>query len=97
MAVAITDNRRLLKGPAVGRKRQPQPPEIRRTLAGRFGARLSALADAARLDADELGSKVGKSGDTIRLYFAGRVVPPLNLWPKLAKAVGVSLRELLPE
>lgn len=81
----------------MGRKRQPQSDDIRKTLAGKFGVRLAALADAADLDADELGSKIGKSGDTIRLYFAGRVVPPLNDWPKLARALGVPVRELLPE
>lgn len=81
----------------MGRKRQPQTPEIRKTLAGKFGARLAALADAAHLDADTLGDKLGKSGDTVRLYYAGRVVPPLNDWPKLAKALNVPLRELLPE
>lgn len=82
----------------VGRKRQPQSAEIRKTLAGKVGARLAALADSAGLDADSLGDKIGKSGDTVRLYFAGKVVPPLNDWPKLAKAVGVpTVRELLPE
>lgn len=86
------------RGRTVGRKRQPQSPEIRKTLAGKFGRRLSELAEAAELDADSLGAKLGKSGDTIRLYFAGKTVPPLNDWPKLAKAVGVdSARELLPE
>lgn len=81
----------------MGRKRQPQPDEIRKTLAGKFGVRLAALAQAADLDADDLGDKIGKSGDTIRLYFAGRVVPPLNDWPKLARALKTPLRELLPE
>ena len=85
------------KRATVGRKRQPQPPEIRRTLAGKFGARLAALADTAGLDADQFGERVGKSGDTVRLYYAGRVVPPLNDWPKLARALNVRVRELLPE
>lgn len=86
------------KGRTVGRKRQPQTPEIRKSLAGKFGVRLAALAEAAGLDADSLGAKLGKSGDTVRLYFAGKTVPPLNDWPKLARAVGVdSPRDLLPE
>lgn len=85
------------KGLPVGRKRQPQTPEIRKTYAGKVGMRLSELADAAGLTADQVGSKLGKSGDTVRLYYAGRVVPPLNDWPKLARILGVSVRELLPE
>jgi ribosome-binding protein aMBF1 (putative translation factor) len=81
----------------VGRKRQPQTPEIRRSLAGKLGARIAALADAAGIDADTLASKIGKTGDTVRLYYSGRVVPPLNDWPKIAKALGLSeVRELLP-
>lgn len=82
----------------MGRKRQPQTPEIRKSLAGKFGARLAALCEAAGFDADELGRKIDKSGDTVRLYFAGKVVPPLNDWPRLAKVLGLpSTRELLPE
>lgn len=82
----------------MGRKRQPQTKEISKTLAGKFGRRLAALAEAAHLDADQLGDKIGKSGDTVRLYFAGKTVPPLNDWPRLARAVGLATtRELLPE
>jgi hypothetical protein len=32
------------KGPTVGRKRKPQTKEVAKTLKGRFGSRLSALA-----------------------------------------------------
>lgn len=94
---AATKMVRSKKGPRVGRKRQPQSPEVRKTLTGKFGARLAALAEAANLDADTLGAKIGKSGDMVRLYYAGRNVPPLNDWPKLAKVLGVSLRDLIPE
>jgi ribosome-binding protein aMBF1 (putative translation factor) len=85
------------KGPKVGRKRQPQSKEVAKSLTGKFGANLAALAEQANLDADTLGDKIGRSGDMVRLYFAGRSVPPLNDWPKIAKALGVTLRELLPE
>jgi ribosome-binding protein aMBF1 (putative translation factor) len=98
MTLMASKTGRLLKGRSVGRQRQPQSPEIRRTLAGKFGARLAALAESAELDADQLGAKIGKTGDMVRLYYAGRSVPPLNDWPKLAKALGLdSTRELLPE
>lgn len=85
------------KGPRVGRKRQPQPKEIARTLAGKFGVRLAGLTEAAGLTADTLGKAINKSGDSVRLYFAGTATPHINDWPKLAKALGVTVRELLPE
>lgn len=97
MAATASKMARSKKVPKVGRKRQPIPKEVSRTLQGKLGARLSSLTDAAGLDADTLGDKIGKTGDMVRLYFAGRSVPPLNDWPKLAKALGVTLRELLPE
>lgn len=97
MAATLDKTRRLLKGRLVGRKRQPQPPEIRRTLAGRFGVRLSYLADGAGLSADELAAKIGKTGDMVRIYYSGRSTPPLDDWPKIARALGVTVRELLPE
>jgi ribosome-binding protein aMBF1 (putative translation factor) len=85
------------KGRTVGRKRQPQPPEIRKTLAGKFGKRLLELAENAGLDANELGAKIGKTPDMVRIYFGGRAVPHLNDWPKIARALGVNIRDLLPE
>ncbi len=98
MRAAIDKMKPSQQGRTVGRKRQPQPKEVRRTPAGKFGARLAALADAANLDADTLGKKIGKSGDTVRVYFAGRAVPHLNDWPKLAKALSLdSIKDLLPD
>lgn len=85
------------KGPRVGRKRQPQSKEISKTLAGKFGARLMLLAEAAQLDPAAFADKIGKSEVSVNLYFAGKVVPPLNDWSKIAKVLGVTVRELLPE
>jgi ribosome-binding protein aMBF1 (putative translation factor) len=80
----------------VGKKRAAMPKDIAKTEAGKFGVRLSELADKANLTADELGAKIGKSGDTVRLYFSGKAVPHLNDWPLVAKALGVSLSALYP-
>ena len=86
------------KGPKVGRKRQPIPKELLKTPSGKFAVRLQGLMEAAGLDAKELGDKIGKSGDSVRLYLTARVVPHIDDWPKLAKAVGLSdYRELLAE
>lgn len=81
----------------MGRKRQPQTPEIRRSLSGKIGARLSLLADSAGLSADEFGKRIGKTGDMVRIYYSGRSTPPVDDWPKIARALGVTVRELLPE
>ena len=97
MTTATSNDRRLSEGRTVGRKRQPQPPEIRKTLAGQLGARLAVLAELRGLSADDLGKRIGKTAATVRLYYSGRVVPPLDDWPKLARALGVTVRELLPE
>lgn len=86
------------KGAArVGRKRKPQSKAISRTPAGKFGARLEALADEANLTASELGKRIGKSEDTIWTYFKGRAVPHIDDWPRIAKALGLAdAGELLP-
>lgn len=82
----------------MGRKRQPIPKALLKTPTGKFAVRLAALADRAGLDADALAKKIGKSGDTVRLYFTARVVPHLDDWPKLASALGLSdYRELLAD
>lgn len=97
MLAETKETGRFSEGRSVGRKRQPQPPEIRRTLTGKLGARLASLADGKGLSADELGKRIGKSAATVRLYYSGRVVPPLDDWPALARALGVTVRDLLPE
>lgn len=83
--------------PAVGRKRQPQSKSIARTYAGRFGARLASLCDGAGVSADELGERIGKSGDMVRRYFGGRSVPPLTDLPSIAKVLQVSVSDLMPD
>ena len=86
------------QGPKVGRKRQPIPKDLLKTPSGKFAVRLAALMEAAGLDADSLGDKIGKSGDSVRLYLTARAVPHLDDWPKLAKAVGLAnYRELLAD
>jgi transcriptional regulator with XRE-family HTH domain len=80
-----------------GRPRQPQAPSVRRTYAGRLGRKLADLADARQITADDLAKAIGKSGDSVRLYFAGQATPHVNDWPRLAAALHVTIRELLPE
>ena len=81
----------------MGRKRQPQDPDIAKELSGRFGVRLRKLAESRDFTAATLAAEIGKTPQVVRLYYAGKVVPALNDWPVIAKALGVKLRELLPQ
>lgn len=81
----------------VGRKRAPQSKEIAKTMAGKFGARLAYLTERSGLTADELATKIGKSSQSVFLYFAGKAVPHIDEWPQIAKALGVTIKDLLPE
>jgi hypothetical protein len=84
------------KGRGMGRRRKEQPPEVRKSFAAKFGARLESLALAAGFDAKKFGGKLGKSDDMIRLYYAGTSVPHINDWPKIARVLGVQVADLLP-
>lgn len=82
----------------MGRKRQPQAKEVRRTLTGRFGAHLEELAVAAGYTTPgQLADALGKTEEAVRHYYRGTRAPKLDEWPRLAKLLGVSVRELLPE
>lgn len=81
----------------VGKKRAAQTKDIAKTMAGRFGARLAELAEKAGLTTEELASRIGKSSQSVLLYYAGKAVPHINEWPAIAKALGVSISDLLPK
>lgn len=81
----------------VGRKRIPQPKDIAKTMAGRFGAHLLQLSENAGLTAEEFAEKIGKSKQTVFGYFSGAASPHINDWPVIAKALGVPVKDLIPE
>lgn len=87
------------EGPKLaGRKRLPQTREIRRTMAGKLGSRLEALAEAKHLSPRQFGDKIGKSEATITAYYRGLRTPHIDDWPAIAKALGLdNIRDLLPE
>ena len=98
MPTAATKLRGSTQGPKVGRKRQPIPKELLKTPSGKFDVRLQGLMESAGMDADTLGKKIGKSGDSVRLYLTARAVPHLDDWPKISKALGLNdYRELLAD
>lgn len=81
-----------------GRKRQPQPKEIRRTPSGKFGARLEQLVNAAGLTTKEFAEKIGKAEASVYFYFSGRSVPHIDDWPQIAKILNLKdARELVPD
>lgn len=82
----------------MGRKRQPQAKDVRKTLTGRVGARLEELAVAAGYSTPaQFADALGKTEEAVRHYYRGTRAPKLDEWPKVAKLLGVSVRELLPE
>jgi hypothetical protein len=86
------------RSPHVGRQRQPQAKEVRNTLTGKMGSRLEQLALSAGYDTpDKFAAAVGKTEEAIRHWYRGTRAPKLDEWPKIAKKLGVSVRELLPE
>lgn len=82
----------------MGRKRQPQAKEVRRTLTGQVGARLEELAIAAGYSTPgQFAEAMNKTEEAVRHYYRGTRAPKLDEWPKIAKLLGVTVRELLPE
>lgn len=84
--------------PRMGRKRRPQTKAIASTTAGKFGARLAYLADSRGITAVELGKKIGKTPEMVRKYYAGKSVPHINDWPRIARALSLRHpRQLFPD
>jgi transcriptional regulator with XRE-family HTH domain len=67
------------------------------TYSGRFAIRLRALRDKTGMSADEFAEKHGFARTTYYGWEIGTSVPPLDSFPKLAEALGVSVRTLMPK
>ena len=81
--------------PKVGRKRTTKPPKTLSPIERKFALRLSELVGDNSVDVAE---RIGVSPDAVRKWCAGRSVPSLDLWPKLAAALKLSdWRDLLPQ
>ena len=82
----------------MGRKREPQPLEVRGTPAGMLGERLFTLVGDANLTPAEFAERIGVTEDAVRKYFRGVQSPVINRWPAIAKAVGLAdAKDLLPK
>lgn len=65
---------------------------------GLFGQHLANLVAQAGLSSSEFADKIGKTADTVTLYFSGRRLPKMRDYRVIAKALGLaSIRELLPD
>jgi len=67
------------------------------TYAGRFAIRLKKLREEAKLSVPALVEKTGIPRTTIYNWESGIRTPPFDTLPKLAEALGVTVRELMPE
>ncbi len=72
------------------------------TYAGRFAARLRALREKTGMTGQQMAEAVTQSGFEVkwRTYHhweCGQTEPPFDALPALAKALGKSIRTLMPE
>lgn len=79
---------------SVGRKRAEPDTS---TYEGRFARRLNELLEVRDITPADLAVKMGVTTQAVWDWLAGRSTPRMNLWPKLAKALGASSPDdLLP-
>lgn len=60
-----------------------------------MGRRLQKLREAQKLSRHEVAQRAGLSREGVRLIEAGRIDPTLGTLTRLAKALGVTLVELV--
>ena len=68
-----------------------------RIYSGRFAARLRALREKAGLSIEDMVEATGFPKRTLYNWEAGLRMPPVDSYPKLAEALGVKTRTLLPD
>lgn len=82
----------------------PKKPD-ETTYSGRFAARLRMLREKAGLTVDDVVAAIDKSNSSRRnspkagaiySWEQGRATPHMDLFPAIAKALKVSIRDLLP-
>jgi transcriptional regulator with XRE-family HTH domain len=67
------------------------------TYSGRFAVRLRALRDKTGMSADAFAEKHGFARTTYYGWETGVSVPSLDVFPQLAEALGVTVRNLMPK
>jgi len=70
-------------------------PKKTMSAAGNFGARLVELRKAAGYTQGELAAELGVTRRMVAYYEGETEHPPANLLPGLAKALGVTIEQLL--
>ena len=67
------------------------------TFLGRFAVRLRVLRENTGMDVYEIAEAYGFARTSFYDWENGRRTPPLEKLPRIAAALGVSVRNLLPE
>ncbi|GHT18305.1 hypothetical protein FACS1894189_6040 [Planctomycetales bacterium] len=67
------------------------------TYTGRFAERLKKLREKAGMSVEELAEKSGIPAQTIYNWEQGRSAASIDRFSQLADAIGVKIRNLLPE
>jgi len=68
-----------------------------RTYSGRFAVRLRTLREKAGLTIEDMVNQTGVPQLTLYRWEAGYRMPPVDMYPILAEALGVKVRTLLPD
>ena len=67
------------------------------TYVGKFAERLVMLREKKKMTIDELAEKSGIPKTTLFNWQGMKCAPTIDKFPQLAKALGVSVRYLMPE
>lgn len=67
------------------------------TYTGRFAERLRMLREKKKMSVEELSAKTGIPRTTLYNWEQAIRTPPYDTLPKLANALGASVRSLMPE
>lgn len=87
---------RPLKGGHVGRKRT-RPTFKPTTIRRKFCLRLHDLADLSGVSSDDIAQSCKTSKANVSRWFSGESMPDIEMWPALAKSLGLAdIRDLLP-
>lgn len=82
------------KGPKVGKVRRVNK-SFATSPSGQFAKRLNQLL--RNQPASDLADKLGVSDDAVLKWLRGDRTPPIDQWPDIAKALGLSdWRDLIP-
>lgn len=78
-------------------RRHPRQDRERQVLRGRVAARVGELREQLGLSGRDFAKKLKLPASTYYTYESGAADIPLDILPKLAKALGVTIIDLMPQ